>query len=88
MGNFRGVYNDNINKLSYKKEVRVVIKNLWNFVYEEFKQRIWIPRCDEIMEIERKEEEKLEKIEKNKITQSIKKVTLNRLTVNNGRIQY
>uniref|UniRef100_U9TS70 Uncharacterized protein n=1 Tax=Rhizophagus irregularis (strain DAOM 181602 / DAOM 197198 / MUCL 43194) TaxID=747089 RepID=U9TS70_RHIID len=33
----------------------MVIKNLWNFVYEEFKQRIWIPRCDEINEIERKE---------------------------------
>ncbi|UZO27750.1 uncharacterized protein OCT59_019937 [Rhizophagus irregularis] len=30
----------------------MVIKNLWNFVYEEFKQRIWIPRCDEINEIE------------------------------------
>ncbi|PKK61971.1 hypothetical protein RhiirC2_194993 [Rhizophagus irregularis] len=50
----RGVYNDNFNKSTNKKE-EMVIKNLWNFVYEEFKQRIWIPRCDEINEIERKE---------------------------------
>ncbi|PKC09568.1 hypothetical protein RhiirA5_415501 [Rhizophagus irregularis] len=37
-------------------EEKFVIKNLWNFVYEEFRQRIWIPRCDEIKEIERKED--------------------------------
>ncbi|PKK60052.1 hypothetical protein RhiirC2_793922 [Rhizophagus irregularis] len=51
----RGVYNNNFNKLSNKREEKFVIKNLWNFVYEEFRQRIWIPRCDEIKEIERKE---------------------------------
>jgi hypothetical protein len=51
----RGVYNDNFNKSTNKKEEEMVIKNLWNFVYEEFKQGIWIPRCDEINEIERKE---------------------------------
>jgi hypothetical protein len=51
---FRGVYNSNFNKLSNKKESKKVIKSLWNFIYEEIKKRIWIKRCEEIAEIERK----------------------------------
>lgn len=52
----RGVYNDNFNKLTNKKEELIIIKCLWNFIYEEYKKRIWIPRCDRIAEIERKED--------------------------------
>jgi hypothetical protein len=51
----RGVYNENFNKLTDKKEEKAVIKILWNFIYEEFRKRIWIPRCDEITRIEHEE---------------------------------
>ncbi|PKB99260.1 hypothetical protein RhiirA5_430004 [Rhizophagus irregularis] len=51
----RGVYNENFNKLTQKKEEKAVIKRLWNFIYKEFKNRIWIPRCEEIKRIEQKE---------------------------------
>ncbi|PKY51335.1 hypothetical protein RhiirA4_468305 [Rhizophagus irregularis] len=51
----RGVYNNNFNKLSNLKEEKALIKNLWNFLYEELKNRIWIPRCDEVKRIEEKE---------------------------------
>ncbi|RGB32905.1 hypothetical protein C1646_762295 [Rhizophagus diaphanus] len=37
-----------------------LIKELWNFLYEEFKNRIWIPRCDEVAGLE-----KIEGIQKN-----------------------
>ncbi|PKK76491.1 hypothetical protein RhiirC2_772460 [Rhizophagus irregularis] len=51
----RGVYNENFNKLTQKKKEKAVIKRLWNFIYKEFKNRIWIPRCEEIKRIEQKE---------------------------------
>ncbi|PKY53360.1 hypothetical protein RhiirA4_471513 [Rhizophagus irregularis] len=54
----RGMYNENFNKLTNKKEEKAVIKNLWNFIYEEFRKRIWIPRCDEITRLEREEHTK------------------------------
>lgn len=44
----RGIYNENFNSLTKKKEEKALIKRLWNFTYEELKQRIWIPCCDEI----------------------------------------
>ncbi|EXX75023.1 hypothetical protein RhiirA1_464808 [Rhizophagus irregularis] len=47
----RGVYNNNFSSLLFDNLLKFVIKNLWNFVYEEFRQRIWIPRCDEIKEL-------------------------------------
>ncbi|UZO08571.1 uncharacterized protein OCT59_028825 [Rhizophagus irregularis] len=54
--NMRGVYNTNFNKLSKNKESKEIVKKLWNFIYEEIKRRIWIKRCDEIAEIEKKED--------------------------------
>ncbi|PKY23268.1 hypothetical protein RhiirB3_437422 [Rhizophagus irregularis] len=51
----RGVYNTNFNKLSNKKESKEVVKKLWNFIYEEIKRRIWIKRCEDIAELEKKE---------------------------------
>ncbi|PKB94545.1 hypothetical protein RhiirA5_438521 [Rhizophagus irregularis] len=51
----RGVYNENFNLLANKKEEKAIIKRLWNFIYEEFKNRIWIPRCKEIKRLETKE---------------------------------
>ncbi|PKY49023.1 hypothetical protein RhiirA4_422629 [Rhizophagus irregularis] len=41
--------------LTKKKEEEIIIKNLWNFIYEELKTRIWIPRCEEIKRLEEKE---------------------------------
>ncbi|GET62322.1 hypothetical protein GLOIN_2v1771494 [Rhizophagus irregularis DAOM 181602=DAOM 197198] len=32
-----------------------VVKKLWNFIYEEIKRRIWIKRCEDIAELEKKE---------------------------------
>lgn len=51
----RGVYNANFNNLSNKKEGKKIVKKLWNFIYEEIKKRIWIKRCEDIAEIEKKE---------------------------------
>ncbi|CAB4429228.1 unnamed protein product [Rhizophagus irregularis] len=51
----RGVYNTNFNKLSNKKESKEVVKKLWNFINEEIKRRIWIKRCEDIAELEKKE---------------------------------
>ncbi|PKC66955.1 hypothetical protein RhiirA1_394086 [Rhizophagus irregularis] len=51
----RGVYNTNFNKLSNKKESKEVVKKLWDFIYEEIKRRIWIKRCEDIAELEKKE---------------------------------
>ncbi|PKY53047.1 hypothetical protein RhiirA4_471056 [Rhizophagus irregularis] len=50
----RGVYNENFNSLTNKKEEKVLIKKLWNFTYDEIKKRIWIPRCEEIKRLEDK----------------------------------
>lgn len=50
----RAIYNINfINQLSNKKESKGVVKKLWNFIYEEIKRRIWIKRCEDIVELER-----------------------------------
>uniref|UniRef100_U9TL67 Uncharacterized protein n=1 Tax=Rhizophagus irregularis (strain DAOM 181602 / DAOM 197198 / MUCL 43194) TaxID=747089 RepID=U9TL67_RHIID len=52
----RGVFNNNFNNISKIKEEKTVIKELWNFIYDEIKKRIRIPRCDEIKRLEEKEE--------------------------------
>ncbi|CAB5362275.1 unnamed protein product [Rhizophagus irregularis] len=48
----RGVFNDKFNKLTNIKGERCIIKECWNFIYNEFKNRIWQPRCDEIARLE------------------------------------
>ncbi|PKB94238.1 hypothetical protein RhiirA5_439244 [Rhizophagus irregularis] len=49
----RGVFiNDRFNKLTNIKGERYIIKECWNFIYNEFKNRIWQPRCDEIARLE------------------------------------
>lgn len=48
----RGVYNENFNSLTSKIEEKALIKRLWNFIYDELKKRIWIPRCEEIKRLE------------------------------------
>ncbi|UZO04904.1 uncharacterized protein OCT59_025266 [Rhizophagus irregularis] len=50
----RGVYNEHFNSLSNKKEEKMLIKRLWMFVYDEIKNRLWIPRCEEIKRLEEK----------------------------------
>jgi hypothetical protein len=52
----RGIFNDNFNNISKNKEDKSVIKELWNFIYDEIKRRIWIPRCEEIKRLEEKNE--------------------------------
>ncbi|PKY31997.1 hypothetical protein RhiirB3_449892 [Rhizophagus irregularis] len=52
----RGIFNDNFNNISKDKEDRRIIKELWNFIYDEIKRRIWIPRCEEVKRLEEKEE--------------------------------
>ncbi|RGB35188.1 hypothetical protein C1646_759641 [Rhizophagus diaphanus] len=49
----RGVFNNRFNKLTNIKEETKIIKELWNFIYEEFRNRIWLPRCEEITRLER-----------------------------------
>ncbi|CAB4410360.1 unnamed protein product [Rhizophagus irregularis] len=51
----RGIFNDNFNNLTKIKEEITVIKELWNFIYDEIKERIWIPRCKEVARLEEKE---------------------------------
>ncbi|PKB96285.1 hypothetical protein RhiirA5_435086 [Rhizophagus irregularis] len=38
----------------YEEEQRV-IKDLWNFIYDEMKNRLWIPRCEEVKRLEEKD---------------------------------
>ncbi|EXX51959.1 uncharacterized protein OCT59_001281 [Rhizophagus irregularis] len=35
------------------REEKKIIKELWNFIYEEFRSRIWMPRCKEIARLEK-----------------------------------
>ncbi|PKC61474.1 hypothetical protein RhiirA1_466495 [Rhizophagus irregularis] len=65
----RGVYNENFNSLTKKKEEKTLIKKLWNFTYDELKKKIWIPRCDEIKRLEDRENiKKLDLRKKREIT--------------------
>ncbi|PKC10132.1 hypothetical protein RhiirA5_374905 [Rhizophagus irregularis] len=50
----RGIYNNKFNDLTKKKEEQNLIKKLWRFTYNEIKNRIWIPRCDEVKRLEEK----------------------------------
>jgi hypothetical protein len=56
MGTDSGIFNDNFNKISKIKEEQRVIKELWNFIYDKIKKRIWIPRCKEVRRLEEKED--------------------------------
>ncbi|PKY55292.1 hypothetical protein RhiirA4_474637 [Rhizophagus irregularis] len=51
----RGVYNNNFNKISKRKDYKSVIEDLWCFCYEKIRSRIWIKRCEIVAEIEKKE---------------------------------
>ncbi|PKY30268.1 hypothetical protein RhiirB3_392431 [Rhizophagus irregularis] len=51
----RGIFNNNFNNLSKIKEEQRVIKDLWNFIYDEMKNRLWIPRCEEVKRLEEKD---------------------------------
>ncbi|EXX74870.1 hypothetical protein GLOIN_2v1824527 [Rhizophagus irregularis DAOM 181602=DAOM 197198] len=51
----RGIFNNNFNYLSKIKEDQRVIKDLWNFIYDEIKNRLWIPRCEEVKRLEEKD---------------------------------
>ncbi|PKB99447.1 hypothetical protein RhiirA5_429683 [Rhizophagus irregularis] len=62
----RGVYNENFNNLSNKKEERSLIKKLWIFVYNEIRDRIWIQRCEEIKRLEEKNNIKKSDLRKRK----------------------
>ncbi|GBC36383.2 hypothetical protein GLOIN_2v1824527 [Rhizophagus irregularis DAOM 181602=DAOM 197198] len=52
----RGIYNNKFNDLSKEKKDRDLIKKLWMFTYDEIKKRIWIPRCEEIKRLEKREQ--------------------------------
>ncbi|PKK58872.1 hypothetical protein RhiirC2_795638 [Rhizophagus irregularis] len=51
----RGIFNNNFNNLSKIKEEQRVIKELWNFIYDEMKNRLWFPRCEEVKRLEEKD---------------------------------
>ncbi|UZO02583.1 uncharacterized protein OCT59_021062 [Rhizophagus irregularis] len=51
----RGIFNNNFNYLSKIKEEQRVIKDLWNFIYDEIKNRLWILRCEEVKRLEEKD---------------------------------
>lgn len=65
----RGIYNNQFNNLFKKKEETNLIKRLWRFTYNEIKNQIWIPRCDEIKRLEEKENIKKTDLRKRKIDQ-------------------
>jgi hypothetical protein len=54
----RGVFNNRFNRITNIKSEAKIIKELWNFIYEEFKSRIWMRRCEEITRLEKIEGEK------------------------------
>ncbi|PKY61106.1 hypothetical protein RhiirA4_521054 [Rhizophagus irregularis] len=62
----RGIYNNKFNDITKKKEERDLIKKLWRFVYNEIKNRIWIPRCDEVKRLEEKDGIKKAELRKRK----------------------
>ncbi|PKY61785.1 hypothetical protein RhiirA4_487262 [Rhizophagus irregularis] len=49
----RGVFNDRFNHLTKVKEEKAIIKECWNFIYNEFKNRIWLIRCEEVARLEK-----------------------------------
>ncbi|PKC53256.1 hypothetical protein RhiirA1_479675 [Rhizophagus irregularis] len=49
----RGVFNDRFNHLTKSKEELMIIKECWNFIYKEFKTRIWLIRCEEVARLEK-----------------------------------
>ncbi|GBC14484.2 hypothetical protein GLOIN_2v1478197 [Rhizophagus irregularis DAOM 181602=DAOM 197198] len=49
----RGVFNDRFNHLTKIKEELMIIKECWNFIYKEFKTRIWLIRCEEVARLEK-----------------------------------
>ncbi|PKY55136.1 hypothetical protein RhiirA4_474398 [Rhizophagus irregularis] len=51
----RGIFNNNFNNLTNKKEEKCIIKELWKFIYEEFRTRIWLVRCDEVARLEKED---------------------------------
>jgi hypothetical protein len=50
----RGIFNNRFNKIINNKEERKEIFDLWVYSYEQLKNKIWIKRCDEVIEMERK----------------------------------
>ncbi|CAB4424719.1 unnamed protein product [Rhizophagus irregularis] len=49
----RGVFNDRFNHITKVKEELAIIKECWNFIYNEYKNRIWLIRCEEIARLEK-----------------------------------
>ncbi|PKY60175.1 hypothetical protein RhiirA4_430933 [Rhizophagus irregularis] len=49
----RGVFNDRFNHITKVKEELAVIKECWNFTYNEYKNRIWLFRCEEVARLEK-----------------------------------
>ncbi|PKY56492.1 hypothetical protein RhiirA4_476823 [Rhizophagus irregularis] len=49
----RGIFNDRFNHLTKVKEEKVIIKECWIFIYNEFKNRIWLVRCEEVARLEK-----------------------------------
>ncbi|CAB4439657.1 unnamed protein product [Rhizophagus irregularis] len=62
----RSIYNNKFNDLTKKKEEKNLIKKLWRFTYKEIKNRIWIPRCDEVKRLEEKADIKKADLRKRK----------------------
>ncbi|PKY56530.1 hypothetical protein RhiirA4_549274 [Rhizophagus irregularis] len=63
----RGVYNENFNKISKKKDIRKVIENLWIYCYENIRSRIWRKRCEVVADIEKEQGLEKKELKKRKI---------------------
>lgn len=49
----RSFYN-RFNKITNNKDEKKVIFDLWVYCYDQLRQKIWLKRCEEVVEIERK----------------------------------
>ncbi|PKC06235.1 hypothetical protein RhiirA5_419849 [Rhizophagus irregularis] len=50
----RGLYNDNINKIWKTKKEKELVIELWETLYLNIRTKIWLHRCNEVIEEEKK----------------------------------
>lgn len=49
----RGVYNNKFNEITNNNEEKKVIETLWNFCYDQLRNKIWLRQVEEVISIEK-----------------------------------
>ncbi|GES79573.1 hypothetical protein GLOIN_2v1835445 [Rhizophagus clarus] len=60
----RGIFNNRFDLITKKIEERLIIRQLWETIYDHIKNKIWIKRCNRVNEIEK--EKGITKLDKRK----------------------